>query len=469
MQKRQLLLGVFLILNVLAVIASEKPPKQYLLAVVAGKDLIDLPKTNEVTPQSTKTITEPRGLADLVALSLQQSPHIRSATAQFETAEARFGAVRAEVLPNLSLRKAKGPETSVSSLDAIEPSGSNKHTTRTAAVRLTQPLINVAAYNELASSRQSKDAMELRMLAAREATALNATRATIDLAVTRITLDLLDRQLEQLKKILSYLEARALAGASSQADLERARTRALATRQMQLEQQTNYRNAMFEIERLTGLMPDALYLPFLEMFLPLPARNDQIRQLIQDQNYDLLALRKEVNAQKSTVRSELSKYLPVVGISLEKDRTENVRGINAPWTDTRALVVMNWAISLGGKEYYAAKQASAELRNREAKLDEETQRIHQATEADMALLNAASMRLETANAEQNSAFAVVKAVDEQLKSGRIGSLLEALDASDRLYGAQYRLTQALGQQMKAHAQLLSRIGLLSEIQTQSKL
>jgi outer membrane protein TolC len=217
-------------------------------------------------------------------------------------------------------------------------------------------------------------------------------------------------------------------------------------------------------------MPTALQLPFLQLLPALPDNYGQIRQYVKDQNLDLLALRKEVSAQRSAVSGEYSKYLPVFGVSLEKDTTENVRGgTNATWNDTRALAVMTWNVSLGGKEYYSAQQAGAELRNREAKLDDETQRLSQATEADIALLQSTALRLQAAEAEQASALTVVNAVDEQLKSGRIGSLLEALDASDRLFGARFRLTQALGQQMKAHAQLLSRLGLLSDVQTQAKL
>jgi outer membrane protein TolC len=243
----------------------------------------------------------------------------------------------------------------------------------------------------------------------------------------------------------------------------------LNARQTRIEQQTNYRNAMFELDRLTGVIPTTLHLPFLQLLPALPDNYGQIRQYVKEQNLDLLALRKDISAQRSLVTAEYSKYLPVFGVSLEKDTTENVRGTNAPWTDTRALAVMTWNVSLGGKEYYSGQQASAELRNREAKLDDETQRLSQATEADIALLQSTELRVQAAQAEQASALTVVDAVEEQLKSGRIGSLLEALDASDRLFGARFRLTQALGQQMKAHAQLLSRLGLLSDVQTQAKL
>ena len=450
--------------------ANAQLPSKFRFADLVGQDVIELPQVETDFPQpATQRVGQGRGLPEFVALSLQQSPQMRQARAQFESAEARVGVTRADLLPAASLRIAKGPETSESTTQAIPTTGTNKHTYYSRTIRLTQPVFNVPVFKEFDSSRQTKDASSLRLQSMREATALGATKATIDVAVARITLNFSDSQLEQLNKILSYLEARTSAGASSQADLERARTRVFAARQTRLEQQTNYRNAMFELNRITGQMPTALQLPFLQLLPALPDNHGQIRQYVKEQNFDLLALRKDVNAQGSAVSGEYAKFLPVFGVSLEKDTTENVRGTNSPWTDTRALAVMTWNVSLGGKDYFSAQQAGAELRNREARLDDETQRLTQATEADIALLQSTELRLQAAEAEQTSALTVVNAVEEQLKSGRIGSLLEALDASDRLFGARFRLTQALGQQMKAHAQLLSRLGLLSDVQTQAKL
>jgi outer membrane protein TolC len=451
-------------------VASAQLPAKFRLADLAGNDLIDLPNIeSDQASVATSTIGKGMSLPDFVALSLQQSPQMRQARAQFESAEARVGISRADLLPTASVRLAKGPEKSESTVTALPTTGTNRHTYYSRTMRLTQPVFNVPVFKEFDSSRQTKDASSLRLQSMREATSLAATKATIDVAVTRITLNFSDAQLEQLNKILTYLEARASAGASSQADLERARTRVLNARQTRIEQQTNYRNAMFELDRLTGVKPTTLHLPFLQLLPALPDNYGQIRQYVKEQNLDLLALRKDISAQRSLVTAEYSKYLPVLGVSLEKDTTENVRGANAPWTDTRALAVMTWNMTLGGKEYYSGQQASAELRNREAKLDDETQRLSQATETDIALLQSTELRVQAAQAEQASAIKVVDAVEEQLKSGRIGSLLEALDASDRLFGARYRLTQALGQQMKTHAQLLSRLGLLSDVQTQAKL
>jgi outer membrane protein TolC len=160
----------------------------------------------------------------------------------------------------------------------------------------------------------------------------------------------------------------------------------------------------------------------------------------------------------------MSKYLPVVGLSLERDVSKNVQGTNGPHTDTRALVVVNWATSLGGKEWFQAEQARSEMRAREAKLTDESQRLTQAIEADHALLQSAVLRMQTAQQEQASASTVVDAVAEQLQIGRLGSLLDALDASERYFQARQRLAQAIGQNIKAHAQILQRMGQLRDLQ-----
>jgi outer membrane protein TolC len=66
-------------------------------------------------------------------------------------------------------------------------------------------------------------------------------------------------------------------------------------------------------------------------------------------------------------------------------------------------------------------------------------------------------------AEVQAAQSVVDAVQAQLASGRIGSLMDALDASERLFASRQRLIAAIGQQLKAQAQLLQRTGQLSNL------
>lgn len=248
-------------------------------------------------------------------------------------------------------------------------------------------------------------------------------------------------------------------------DLERARTRVLNARQTRIEQQAAYRGASQELARLTSLSPQAIQLPDVARFPAIPANAAQSHALALVQNPEILALKSDIEAQQSRVKAEMSKYLPVVGLSLERDVSKNVQGTNGPHTDTRALVVVNWATSLGGKEWFQAEQARSEMRAREAKLTDESQRLTQAIEADHALLQSAVLRMQTAQQEQTSASTVVDAVAEQLQIGRLGSLLDALDASERYFQARQRLAQAIGQNIKAHAQILQRIGQLRDRST----
>lgn len=396
-------------------------------------------------------------LAELIGQALQKSPQLQQAQSQQDAALARQGLSRAELLPTLNLRVARGPERSESV--NIE-GGVNEHTFESTSLRISQSLINVPQIQEFRASRQSLEASEWRLSQARSQVALTVTRAVVDMASARIALDYSEQQLKELNRIMAFMEQRTAAGASSQADLERVRSRVLGARQTRLDQQTQFQNAQAELQRLTARMPEQLPLPSVAQFAALPNNMVEVKQQVEQHNPELRALRLELNAQEKMVTAEQSRFLPVLGLSLEQDRSRNARGVNPRWTDTRAMLVLNWSLSLGGKEFYGVKQAGAELANRESRLQDELERLTQTTEADMTLLESAQLRTQAAQAEVEAAEQVMAAVDAQLLSGRLNSLLDALDASERLYGSRQRLVQSIGQHIKAHTQLLQRMGLI---------
>lgn len=167
------------------------------------------------------------------------------------------------------------------------------------------------------------------------------------------------------------------------------------------------------------------------------------------------------------ISSQYSRYLPTLSLSVERDENQNIRAVNPKQIDNRVLAVVNWDVSLGGKEYYSAKAATAELLNRQGRLNEEAERTLQGVDSDFALLQSATLRIATGQSEQQAAQIVLLSVREQIKSGRINSLLEALDANEKYFAARQRLVQTLAQQMQAHAQLLRRIGVLAQVSNQA--
>lgn len=430
------------------------------LSDLAKSPIMVLPDLSGENPTRSATAeTLATSLPELVRQALERSPLLRQTQAQLAAARSGRQVAHADLMSKLSLRYAAGPEQSSSPGQA-----NSNHRREIGTVRLTQPLYNPSLTHEWQSSTQVEAAAQRRLQAAKDNVALSVVRATIDLSAARLVLDFANVQLAHLQSILDYLEKRAAAGASSVSDLERAKSRVFTARQTRMEQQAAYSNALNELRRLTQQSPRAIRLPAMTDLPALPSTGAGLQALAMQTNPDILAAEIDVKAQEARVKAEWARYKPEIGLSLEYDDSRNLRGINGPNQDMRALVVANWAISLGGKEWHQAEQAMAEMRQKEARLEDEKQRLSQALESDTTLFESAAFRVETAQLEQEAAGKVMSAVEAQLSSGRLGSLLEALDAGERFYASRQRLVQAIAQQLKAHAQLLVRVGQLGDLQ-----
>ena len=430
---------------------------------------IDLPNKEIENDSLVMTIDKAKvdvdkslSLADLVYAGLNYSPVMDQVQSQLDIAIAKSKSARADLFPKASAKYATGPEHSYQ-----EGGTPNNHTTTTAAYRVTQPLINLPITRDWMSELSNQDAATWKLHSTKETVALAAVNAVINLATSRMILDFADEELKEFIQILDYIQSRNNSGASSVADVERTRTRVLQTQQARIEMQANYRNALLEVQRLTGLLPEAIQLPYLNQLPGLPTTQQAIRKIVWENGYDLQTIRKEIKSQEMTISSQYSRYLPTLSLSVERDENKNIRAVNPKQIDNRILAVMNWDVSLGGKEYFSAKAAIAELSNRQARLNEEAERTLQGVDSDFALLQSATLRIATGQSEQQAAQIVLLSVREQIKSGRINSLLEALDANEKYFAARQRLVQTLAQQMQAQAQLLRRIGVLAQVANQA--
>lgn len=439
------------------------------LGLLNNNPFIDLPtqdleaiSASNLGKQTKFDIEKSLTLPDLIYAGINYSPVIDQAQSQLEIAIARSKSARAELMPKASVRYAKGKEDS-----QADGSAKNSHTTTSSTYRISQPLINIPATQDWMSELSNQDAASWRLHASRESVALSVVNAMVNLSTARMTLDFADEQLNEFNRLLEYIESRNQTGASSVADMERTRTRVLQAKQARIEQQANYRNAQTELERLTGLNPTSIQLPYLNQLPGLPNTQAELRRIVWENSYDLRTLRKDIRAQEFNISSQYSRYLPTLSFSLERDDGKNIRGTNPRQVDNRALAIVNWEMSLGGKELYAARAAQAELANRQARLNEESEKSLQAIDSDFALLQSATLRIVTGQSEQQAAQIVLLSVREQIKNGRVGSLLEALDANEKYFNSRQRLIQTLAQQIQAQAQILRRIGVLGQIAEQA--
>jgi outer membrane protein TolC len=430
-------------------------------AQLAGKEVIDLPRSDAADGAPYQALAPKDettwGLADIVTEGLLVSPVQAQVVANLDVAQAQKNQAVAAWYPSLSVRAMAGySKATPGGVGRLDKDYQNH------SIRVTQPIFNRGLTNDVKSADSAQQAALLRQSSSLEQVALSLTVATVNLAAARLTIDFADEQETQLIGVLRYLETRAQAGATSQADLERARTRVLQAKQTRIDQQATYKTSLAELDRLIEQKPMSLRLPFLNQLPALPATRNEIAELVRKNSATIKALEQEVQAQVAVVAATKAKLLPTFGLSAERDIQKNTSGFETPVNMfSRLLGVADWRVSLGGRELYEIDEAQAELRKRQAKLEEESRKIEQAVESDFANLQSATLRITAAENEQRAALAVAEAVQTQLKSGRMGNLLEALDASDRLFASRSRQIQALKEQYAAQSRLLGQIGLLS--------
>lgn len=434
-------------------------------ADVIGQPTVDLPEPEEglgssaAKGDSSELKKLVLGLSDVVLSGLAYSPEVKAVEAREKSAGYRVLKARADLLPTVALRLADGREHSV----APGATAGSAHSYSNTSARLTQPLIDYPAFHNWKANEHLQGAAELRSQAVREQVSFALVEAVVKATVARATVQFSDELIENLDSVLKYQDQRTQSGAASQAELERARSRVLAARQARLDQQAVYKTALLELDRLLGFVPRRLTAPYLNQLPGLPRSQSEIRDIALAANADVAALNAEVNAQQAQMRSQYSKLMPTVVASLENDQSSNNGGVLGSRRDARALVIMNWSLSLGGKEVHAGREAAADLQELQQRLEKARNDVMQSVDNDFALLQAASLRISLGQQEQASALQVTSAVREQLRVGRISSLLDALDASDRLYQARIRLTQALSDQMLAQAQLLKHMRRLADV------
>lgn len=410
-------------------------------------------KVPEIDAAITVEWVDTTNVGEWMRAGLSRSAQVRQFEARERHARARAGEARAEMLPMLSLRHAEGRETSTG-VGRVR----DRHTTSSDSIRLTQNLVNAPAMLEWAGANRQHSAAQWRLVARQQQEAQQLAQAVIDMTSALLVLEHANANMQELQSILQYIDARTRAGVGASMELERARGRVLAAQQVQVELQSTVRNRLVELATKTGLMGRHVKAPSSKDFGELPHSLEQAQAQAAQNNPLVLAMRQDIEAIEKQAAAVKGRLMPVVGLSLEQDQTENIRGTNPKAKDKRVMVVATWNLSLGGREFYAVQQAGSNLSEKTAELDDLLQKVGLLVQADWSLLEAATTRQRVAATEVESAKAVMAGLREQLAVGRIGSLLEALDTTERLFAANQRHIQATQQALLAQTQLLLNMG-----------
>jgi adhesin transport system outer membrane protein len=384
-----------------------------------------------------------------------------AALARAEQAKAQTGQTLALLLPAVSVRVSYGEETSEPSVVVDETSGelvaSDTHSRTDASLSVRQPLFNLPNFLDWRRRKVKERASEENYRASDGDAYLSTVNTYLSLVSSRLQTDITRDFETQLVELLSYIEKRADAGASSISDMSRVHARRQATLSSRLEQESAHLASGIEFVRLTNFAPRKVLLPVPEDVgvSLLPESFDLAVAAAMNSNPEITALTAELQAAEINRSVVKGRYLP----SVEAEYTDNFslhaggEPSSAGQRDQRLMMVMNWDLFSGGRDYKYQVELKERYRELRYRLDDQRRRVIQELSANYAALATTRERITSGYQELKSISTAAEAMSKRMLSGN-QSLLDLLDVYDRYHQVRSRLVTLHILEMNTVAQLV---------------
>ena len=384
-----------------------------------------------------------------------------AALARTEQAKAKTGQAFALLLPSVSIRVSSGQEKSKPSVQIDEITGelvsSDTHTRTDASFVVRQPLFDLPIFLDWRRREVIELARGENYRAVDGDAYLSTVNAYLSLASSRLQTDVTRDFEAQLAELLTYIEKRASAGASSVSDMARVKARSEETLSFRLEQESAHAAAWVEFVRLTNLAPQKVRLPGLEDVGAhlLPKSFDLAVTTAMQSNPEIASLTAELRAAKIDQSVAKGRYLPRVDAEYTYNYSLHAGGDpdSSGQRDERIMAVLNWDLFNGGRDYEYHNERTARHRELLYRLDDQRRLVIQSLSANYAVLATTRERITAGYQELTSISTAVKAMSKRMLSGN-QSLLDLLDVYDRLYRARARLVSLHVLEMNTVAQLV---------------
>lgn len=384
-----------------------------------------------------------------------------AALARSEQAEAQTEQAFALLQPSVSVRLTRGYETSEPSvvIDDVtgEPLASDRHLRTDASLSVRQPLFNLPVFLDWQRRKVIEEARGENYRVSDGEAYISTVNVYLSLVSSRLQRDMIRDFEAQLAELLSYIEKRASAGAASISDMARVRARSQATLSSRLEQESAHAAAGIEFIRLTNLVPQKVRLPVIEDVgvSLLPKSFDIAVATAMKSNPEIAALRAELQAAKIDQSASKGRFLPSVDAEYTDTYSLHAGGDKSSdgQRDKRLMLVMNWNLLSGGKDYNHHVERSARHKELQYRLDDQRRRVVQELSANYAVLATTGARITSGYQELKSISIAAEAMSKRMLSGN-QSLLDLLDVYDRFYQVRTRLVSLHVLEMNTVAQLV---------------
>lgn len=384
-----------------------------------------------------------------------------AALARSEQAKAQTGQAFSLLLPSVSVRGSYGLENSQPSVEIDQKTGesipSDTHSRTDLALTVRQPLYDLPSFLDWRRREVVEKVRGENYKVSDGDAYISAVNAYLSLVSSRLQADMTRDFENQLAELFSYIEKRALAGAASVSDMARVRARSQATQSSRLEQESAHAAAGVEFVRLTNLVPSKVRVPVIEDVgaSVLPQSFDLAVDTALKSNPEITALTAEVQAADIDTSAMNGRFLPRVDAEYTDIYSLHAGGApsSAGQRDKRGMIVLNWSLFSGGRDYQSRVERLARYKELQYRLDDQRRRVVQALSANYAILTSTRERITSGYQELESISTAAKAMSKRMLSGN-QSLLDLLDVYDRFYQVRSRLVSLHILEMSTVSQLV---------------
>lgn len=444
-----------------------------LLAEMNKSLTVELPPAEFLAqPDEGMTRVKNLSLLDAAALALDYSNEVAASTAKRDTSQYLAAASLGPLLPQIDYKINGGledsnPSTRTDELGVRYPSDTHHRTDSQVFIR--QTLMDLPSYFERQRQNLLLKSAEHSLSNTQERVAYDTLVSFLKLIQLRLDVVLTKNYEAELKKLLEYMAARAEAGGSTQADMQRVKGRVINTMSAVIEAQGAYESGLVEFRRLTGVVPSSVSIP--ESLLPmLPKDFEAAMTTAVQNNYELQAALRDMESIVQERRAMLGKFAPKLDIELSSLRTYNAGGVAGSASnqtfypvqdDQRAMLVMSWNLLNGGADLMQTKALESKRLEYEYRAKEVQRKLEESLRVNFNALHSVSGRVNGVMQEMESNDLVLAAFNEQLFAAN-RSLLDVLDAYQRQYSSRTELARLLIAEATAGLQMLRNMGRLQE-------
>lgn len=431
-----------------------------VFADVDGRFVKNLDDTELLGEESATKVGETT-LADSIRAGRSFNRQSRAALERTEQARSQTGQALALLLPSATMRASKGEEKSKPSVQIDEETGGlvdyDTHMRTDVALTVSQPLFDLPSYFDWRRRQVIEQARDENYRVADGDAYLATVDAYLSLVSSRLKMDITRDFESQLAGLLSYIEKRANAGASSVSDMARVQARSQETLSFRLEQESAHATAGVEFIRLTNQVPKKARLPVPKDvgISVLPENLDQAVATAMRSNPEIAGLQADLQAEKLDRSAVKGRFFPrlsaeyTYNYSLHAGGDPNSEGQR----DERLMMVVSWSPLSGGGDYHLLAEKTSRQRELQYRLDDQRRRVIQALSANYTALATTGERISSGYQELQSITTAAEAMSKRMLSGN-QSLLDLLDVYDRVYQARLRLIGLHVLEMNTVAQLV---------------